>query len=173
MVFSLLTNPRALVLGLGDPSLGDEGIGVFLARSLRLSLKEADIEEAPREGPDFARIFHNYDLLILLDSISMCSDVGRVMLVSPYVLPDLKGAWVDHARALVRALEDARIHGRRIPTVHVVVVCVPDLETPQGRMSPRMAALYRAVYRRVRDVVRQLIREAQASSVRPSIHVGP
>lgn len=173
MIFSLLINPRVLVLGLGDPSLGDEGIGVFLARSLRLSLKEADIEEAPREVPDFARIFHNYDLVILLDSISMCGDVGRVMLVSPDVLPDLKGAWVDRARALVRALEDARLHGRRIPKVQVVAVCVPDLETPQGQMSPRIAALYRAVYRRVREVVRQLIREARASSLTMSLHLSP
>jgi hydrogenase maturation protease len=170
IVFELLLGPRILVMGLGDPSLGDEGIGVYLARALRVALKEVEVEEMPAGGPDYLRIFHDYDVVILIDSISMCRGVGTVTLVSPYALADLKGAWVEHARGLERAIHESRVLGHRVPTIHIVAVCVPDVEATAKQPTPGKAALYRAVVARVRDMVKELVRDARDSSVVAPAH---
>lgn len=161
MASAPLLDPRILVLGLRDPSFPEGGAGTFLARSLRVSLDDVEVVEASSEQPDFGRLLRDFDVIIILDCIAMCSTAGQVSVVSPYALPDLKGDWDDHARALYGAIHEARILGHRVPAIYVVAVCMPDRDGALSPQSPALSGFYRAVAPRAKQIVRDIIRAAR------------
>lgn len=162
MASSPSPDPRILILGLSDPSFPDGGPGAYLARSLRVSFPDIEVEEMPPSGPDFPRILRDYDLVVILDCISMCSATGQVFLISPYALTGLKGDWDDYARALERAIHDMRLFGHKIPSIHIVAVCMPDRDVASGSQSQALTAMYRALVPRAKQMIRDLVREARA-----------
>lgn len=161
MASSPSPDPRILILGLSDPSFPDGGPGGYMARSLRVAFPEIEVEETPASGPDFPRILSTYDMIVILDCISMCSAAGQVLVVSPYALAGLKGDWDDYARALERAIHDMRLFGRRIPAIHIVAVCMPDRDVSSEPQVRALAAMYRALVPRAKQIVKDLIREAR------------
>lgn len=161
MASSPSPDPRILILGLSDPSFPDGGPGGFMARSLRVSFPEIEVTETPATGPDFPRILRAYDMVIILDCISMCSAAGQVLVVSPYALAGLKGDWDDYARSLDRAIHDMRLFGHKLPAIHIVAVCMPDRDVSSEPQSQALAAMYRALVPRAKQIVRDLIRTAR------------
>lgn len=151
---------RILILGLGDRTQGNEGIGARLARSLLPSFDDADVRPASELG-GFAEIFHDYDLVIVLKALSYCGNVGHVSLGSAYSLENGWGTVPAHAEALAKALSYARLMGHTLPRIEVVNICVGPEEWPERGLSPTVAALYRGIVGRVRDLVKQVIREAE------------
>lgn len=163
-VFMIVNRPRILVLGLGDPARGDEGIGVYLARSLRDAFDGVEVRESSAEPPPFFGIFHDFDLLIVIDSVRFCSVVGRVYVGTPTSLSGLKGAPTPQTEALDDALTYARLTGARMPTIKVIGVCVPDEDTTDSDLTPAVAEEYAAILARVRAAVKEIIRDADACS---------
>jgi len=161
-------DPRILVLGLCDSSFAEGGIGPYLARSLRTSLQDVDIAETSSSHPDFPRLFHEYDVIILLDSVSLCSSVGQVLVVSPYALASLKGDWGEDARAWEVAIHDARMLGHQVPVIRVVAVCMPESKDRLRARTPEFESFHRTVLHRATQVVRDIIHESRAPTVSTS-----
>lgn len=153
---------RTLILGLGAPSEGNNGIGVRLVRSLSAAFRGVEIRPAI-EYAGFADVLRDYDLIVVLNSISFCGNVGRVSRGSPYSLANGWGAHPAQAEALERALAHARLMGHRLPQVEVVNVCVGSEDWPEAGLSPCLASMYRGILARVRSLVRQIIRESAGS----------
>ncbi len=150
---------RILVLGLGDPTHGNEGIGARLARSLFSSFEDADVRRAS-EFAGFAEVLHDYDLVIVLKALSYCGNVGHVSLGSPYSLENGWGSPPAHAEAFAKEVSYARLMGHTLPRIEVVNVCVGTEEWPEKGLSPTVASMYRGIVGRVRDLVKHVIREA-------------
>lgn len=169
MVFSMLHSPRILVLGLGRIDRGDAGIGIHLARSLRTAFDEVAVEEAP-EIPQFSSIFESYDVVILLAAICLSSEVGRVLVVSPFVLNEIKTSGDGHLDALTAELEAARNYGHRLPRIEIVGVCLKAMtssevsETPE--LSKEVRGKYDVILSRVKVAVADLVRSARTGSIR-------
>lgn len=153
-----LSDGRTLVLGLGAPTQGNNSIGVRLARSMSAGFRGVDVRPA-MEFVSFVELLHDYDLIVVLNSISFCSNVGRVSRGSPYSLSNGWGAHPAHAETFEAALAYARLMGHHLPRVEVVNVCVGSEEWPESGLSPRIASMYRQILRRVRSLVKQIIRE--------------
>ena len=168
MASSPSPDPRILVLGLCDPSFSEGGIGPYLARALRDSLQDVEIAETGSSHPDFPRLFHDYDVIILLDAISSCSGVGQVLVVSPYALASLKGGWDDDARAWELAIHDARMLGHRVPVIRVVAVCMPDNKERLRTRTPEFESFHRTILHRATQVVRDIIHESRSQTVSTS-----
>jgi Ni,Fe-hydrogenase maturation factor len=151
---------RVLVLGLGDPTQGNEGIGVRLARSLFTAFVDVDVHPASDFG-GFSEILHDYDLVIVLTSLSYCGNVGHVALGSPDALGDGWGVRPAHTDAFASALSYARLMGHTLPRIEVVNVCVGAEEWPERGLSPTVASMYPGILGRVRALVKQVIREAR------------
>lgn len=162
MVLALIANPKVLVLGLGDPERGDEGIGVRLARSLRSSLRDLEVWEAS-DDVDFMRLFEAYDMLILLDAICYSPEVGRVLLMSPFGTEELRGPRDVALDRLDAALQEARTYGHRVPRVEIVGVCVSESAGCGDGLSPELAAKYPVVLSRVKATISDLVRELRGS----------
>ncbi len=150
---------RILILGLGDPTRGNEGIGVRLVRSLFSSFEDADVRPAS-DFAGFAEILHEYDLVIVLKSLSYCGNIGQVSLGSPYSLENGWGSPPAHAEAFAKEVSYARLMGHTLPRIEVVNVCVGSEDWPEKGLSPTVASMYRGIVGRVRDLVKHVIREA-------------
>ena len=149
---------RTLVLGLGAPTQGNDSIGARLVRPLSAAFPGVEIRPAT-EFVSFAEVLHDYDLVVVLNSISFCSKVGHVSRGSPYSLANEWGSHPAQAEVFEQALAQARLMGHRIPQVEVVNVCVGSDEWPEPGLSPSIASMYRVILGRVRSLVRQIIRE--------------
>lgn len=108
-----------IVVGIGNPILGDDGVGIHVVRRLRSALEGKDIivEEAFTGGMNLLDIMVGYDRAILVDSVSSVDlDVGEVV-----VLEDVRKMGSDHSAnphdvSLPEALELAgRMGETRIP----------------------------------------------------------
>ncbi len=150
---------RILILGLGDSTHGNEGIGARLARSLLSSFEDADVRPAS-DFAGFAEVLHDYDLVIVLKSLSYCGNIGQVSLGSPYSLENGWGSLPAHAEALAKEVSYARLMGHTLPRIEVVNVCVGTEDWPEKGLSPTVASMYRGIVGRVRDLIKHMIREA-------------
>lgn len=157
---------RILVLGLGDPSQGNEGIGGRLARSLFASFEGVEVRPAS-DFPGFAEILHDYDLIIIMKSLAYCGRIGHVASGSPYALADGWGLHPTRTEDLANAIAYARLMGHTLPRIEVVNVCVGADEWPEKGLSPQVACLYRGIVGRVRALVREMINDAEAAREPP------
>ncbi len=157
----MLVSPavRALVLGLGDPDEGNDGIGGRLVRSLRSSLDDAEVRLAS-DFAGFSEVLHDYDLVIVLRSLSYCGNIGHVSLGSPYSLEDEWAPASVGAELLSKAIAYARLMGHTLPRIEVVNVCVGTEDWPERGLSPTVASMYGEIVGRVRSIVKHAIREA-------------
>lgn len=157
---------RVLVLGLGDPTQGNEGIGGRLVRSLFASFDGVEVRPAS-DFPGFSEILHDYDLIIILKSLAYCGRIGHVASGSPYGLADGWGLHPTRTEDLANAIAYARLMGHTLPRIEVVNVCVGAEEWPEKGLSPPVACLYRGIVGRVRALVKEIIREAEEARERP------
>jgi hydrogenase maturation protease len=67
---------KTLVLGVGNPILSDDGVGIHVVRMLKKrQLPGVDIDELPASGLELLDMIHGYDRVIIIDSIK--TDGGR------------------------------------------------------------------------------------------------
>ncbi|MFC1983611.1 hydrogenase maturation protease [Chloroflexota bacterium] len=69
---------RTLILGIGSPILGDDGIGIHVARELAREIKDKDIdvEDTGAAGLNLLELVVGYDEVIIIDAIM--TDDGEV-----------------------------------------------------------------------------------------------
>ncbi len=62
--------PRTLIVGVGNPILSDDGVGIHIARRLNeLKLDQVDVEELPASGLELLDLVLGYDRVIIIDAI--------------------------------------------------------------------------------------------------------
>jgi hydrogenase maturation protease len=77
---------RTIVVGVGNPLLGDDGVGILVVKELRKRAAKMDIviEEAYTGGLNLLDIIVGYDWAIIVDAIAIPEKkVGEVMLLDP------------------------------------------------------------------------------------------
>ena len=108
---------KTLVLGLGNTILRDDGIGIYVARSLAGCLGgAADVREAELAGLDLIEILKGYDRAFIVDAIQLDGEKpGSVFRMTPgdiRITPRLASF---HDIDLVTALELGKRLGFRMP----------------------------------------------------------
>jgi hydrogenase maturation protease len=62
--------PRTLIVGVGNPILSDDGVGIHIARKLKeLELDGVDVEELPASGLELLDMVLGYDRVVIIDAI--------------------------------------------------------------------------------------------------------
>jgi hydrogenase maturation protease len=109
---------RTIVVGIGNTILGDDAVGILVARELVPFRKELDIEieEAYTGGLNLLDMIVGYDRAILVDSICEPKKrIGQVMVMDPAKIPSAHST-NPHDVSFPEALEMAkRIEGYKIP----------------------------------------------------------
>jgi hydrogenase maturation protease len=156
---------RTVVLGMGNPILTDDAVGVRLARDLRRELagrEDVDVvEECSVGGLELLAYLEGYERAVVLDAIHTtdgavgdCYRFTAADLAPTVNLSNVHDANVATALALGRRL------GHRIPRdedIHVFAVEVLDDLTFGTELTPALAAAYPACRELVLDAVHELL----------------
>jgi hydrogenase maturation protease len=114
---------RTLVVGLGNPILSDDGIGIRVAQAVRERLGETEVEflEASLGGLRLAEQLEGYDRAILIDAIQTRG--GTPGAIYRLTLDDIPSYNADgaHDASLKTALRLVRQQGGHVPGEMAVI----------------------------------------------------
>jgi len=136
---------RALILGLGNPLVSDDGVGVRVVEHLRGQPLPpgVDLEEAGTAGLAILDLAVGYDRLVVVDAVDADLEPGTVLELDRADLERMTGRHLvsPHDADLLTALQLGRGLGLPMPEeVHCVAVQVADLTTLVERCTPRVEA---------------------------------
>jgi hydrogenase maturation protease len=145
---------RTLVLGIGNPILSDDGVGIEIARRLKERVPGITAEETNEAAVSLLDLIAGYDRLIVIDSIK--TGQGRPGELYKLGLEDLGGN-LDfaslHGMDIATAFEVGERLGCHMPrSVSIYAVEVKDNETFAERCTPEVAC-------RIPLAVKQIIGE--------------
>jgi len=136
---------RTLVLGLGNPILSDDAVGLHVARELRTRLKarpDVDVDEGCRGGLRLMERMVGYDRAIVIDATRTKRRPGAIGRLPVEALPMRHTASL-HDADLVTALKLGREVGIDLPGPEDIVLIgieAADVTTVSGKCSPEIAA---------------------------------
>lgn len=116
---------KTIIVGIGNPILGDDGVGIHVVGRLRETLKDPDIliEEAFTGGMNLLDIIVGYDRAILVDAVSTDElEIGEVVVFEDAGNMSSAHSTNPHDVSFPEALELARKMGeKRIPDDIVLI----------------------------------------------------
>ena len=136
---------KTLVLGLGNPILTDDGVGIHVVRALADQLDQPGVEvaEASLGGLRLLDMAVGYDRLILVDAIQDGGRPGQIYRLRPDDLRPSLHAASSHDLSLAAALELGRRLGWTLPddeAITIVAVEVQDVMTFEEVCTPQVQA---------------------------------
>ena len=149
---------RTLVLGLGNPLLRDDGVGLRVARELAAKLSpnpDVDIELDYWGGLRLMERMVGYDRAIIVDAIRTDQVSGTIHILSPEDIPTQRSASA-HDVNLVTALEFGRQAGAKLPengSIVLIGIEAEDVQTFDEQLSPEVEAAVPAVVQTVLDLL--------------------
>lgn len=109
---------RVVVIGLGNPILGDDGFGWVVADHLRSYLPEIDIDCLGLGGLSLMERLIGYDHAIIIDAIVTGNQpLGTVSNFTLETLPEIAAGHTTsaHDTSLQTAIEVGRVMGAKLP----------------------------------------------------------
>jgi len=129
-----ITEPPILVIGLGNPILGDDGVGWLVADQVRLALEnnelaldtepEVEVDSLSLGGLSLMERLVGYKHVIIIDALTTHQNpIGTLYKVPLTDLPDLSDGHTTaaHDTSLQTALNVGRSMGAQLPE-HIMVV---------------------------------------------------
>jgi hydrogenase maturation protease len=145
-----------LILGMGNPILSDDGVGLYVAQRLReTALPEGvEIRESEVAGLRLLELLRGHDKVVIVDALQTGREAGEVV---RYEARDFAGGHrysSAHSIGLETALELGRTLGYDMPSdVTVFAVEAVDVETFAEELSPPVAEAAERVIALVRAEV--------------------
>jgi len=143
---------KILILGLGNPILSDDGIGIHVVRALSGHSFAPGVTraEASVGGLRLLEVLAGYDRVILVDAIvTPEGDPGQIFLLGPQDLRASLHSGSAHDLSLPSALKLGRELGMEIPedkNIKIIAIQAADVRTLEERPTPAVeAAIPKAV----------------------------
>lgn len=158
-------NKETLIIGLGNPILTDDAVGIKVARALEAGdsmggegLPDGvQVAEASVGGLRLMELMIGYERVVLIDAIKTPGgQPGHVSILSVDALPRTLNTASSHDTNLTTALEAGRRLGAKLPAdehIHIVAIEAEDVLTFGERCTPAVEAAIPLAER----VVRQLL----------------
>lgn len=146
---------RVLVIGVGNPYRGDDGVGPAVARAAAdLALESVAVLEHRGEGAGLMEMWAGMDTVILVDAVSSGGAPGTVHRLDARATPIPVGLFhhSSHAFGVAEAVELARAVGRLPPRLFVYGVVGERFASGNGLTGAVEAAVSGVVDCIVRDV---------------------
>jgi len=135
---------RVLVLGLGNPILTDDGVGIYVARKARslLAGRPVEIVEASVGGLGVLDLIQGYDALVVVDSmLSEKLQPGEIAELDLDSLMKTQRLGPVHGVNFATVLALGRDLGLPVPEhVEIYVIGVRDVESFGEQCTPEVAA---------------------------------
>jgi len=134
---------RTLVLGLGNPILRDDSIGLRVAQELRGQFDgnpDIEVSEDYWGGLRLMERMIGFDRVIIIDAILADSEPGTIHLLSPDDIPTQRSASA-HDVNLPTALEFGRRAGAQLPPaseITLIGIEAADVQTFDESLTPEL-----------------------------------
>jgi hydrogenase maturation protease len=155
---------KTLVLGLGNPLLRDDSIGLRVAQELRGQLDgnpDIEVSEDYWGGLRLMERMIGFDRAIIIDAIFADSEPGTIHLLSPDDIPTQRSASA-HDVNLPTALEFGRRAGAQLPPaseITLIGIEPADVQTFDESLTPELErALPHAVEAVLSEMKRKRVR---------------
>jgi len=153
---------KTLVLGLGNPILTDDGVGVLVAEEVRARLPEdtpIDITEVSVGGLTLMETMIGYDRVILVDAFQRLDGccpgkVHKMSLEDLRTISPTQHSASPHDASLVTALETGHRMGLKLPQdITIFAIEVENVMDFSDRPTPSVAAVIPQVTEAVLDEI--------------------
>lgn len=167
---------RTLLLGMGNPILADDAVGVRLARDLAAELRGVPdldvVEECSAGGLNLLEVLEGYDRAVVVDSIRTRGGTpGAWYRFDLEALRDTLHLTNIHDVNFATALELGRRLGLALPReIHVFAVEVEENRTFSERLSPALERTYPETARAILAEVLQILALSPSAARRPPRH---
>ena len=147
-----------IVIGIGNPVLTDDGVGLKAAAALRERLPDtpdAAVTQVYGGGMRLMEAMIGYDRAILIDAIVTGGPPGKVWALEPDDLPATRNTHSSHDGSLAAALELGHLTGLRLPDdIRVWAVEAADVESFGEALTPSVNQAVPHVVNQVLDHLR-------------------
>lgn len=150
---------KTLILGVGNPILGDDGVGIAVAKELAKSEIAADVKEAESIGLDILNTIEGYDRVIIVDAIAVVVEkekIGRIIRIEnpEYAIMTAHSTSL-HDVNFASAIKAGRKLGMKIPEIVVYGINVERKKMEEFRegLSPEIE---KAVKRVAKAILRDM-----------------
>jgi hydrogenase maturation protease len=148
---------RILILGLGNPILGDDGVGIAVAREIRESWSAdptVDIVEASLAGRFLLDLITGYQTVVVADAIITDEETraGFIYTLSVDDLGDVVNPFASHALDLRSTVELGKQLGYEMPqTIRIYAVEIKENTVFREGLSPEVEAAVLPVARKIME----------------------
>ncbi len=133
---------KTLILGMGNPILSDDGIGIHVARALegRVNQPGVTVTETSMGGLNLLDLLANFDRVIIIDAIQTAGGkVGQVCRLKPEAFNATRHASTPHDVNFATALELGKKLGLALPSqIDIFAIEVADVTTFSEKCSPEV-----------------------------------
>lgn len=152
---------KTLVVGLGNPILGDDGVGWKIAEEV---CKQLPVDEAVKVdclslgGISLMEHLIGYDRAILIDAFASDDDLGSIKVMKLTDMPNYSAFHISNAHdtSLQNAIDIGRELGAHLPEeIMVVGVATQRIYDFSEELSPQVAAVVSQVVKIVLDLLKQ------------------
>ncbi|UCE45738.1 MAG: hydrogenase maturation protease [Methanobacteriota archaeon] len=149
---------KTLVVGVGNPILSDDGVGIHIARKLKeRALPGVDVEELPASGLELLDMVLDYDNVVIIDAIVTESGTpGELHTMQEGDFERTVHGASPHGINIATALAlGRRLVGDRMPSnIRFVAVEAADVVNVSESLTPNVAAAVPSI---VEKIVAELI----------------
>lgn len=139
-----------LILGIGNYLMGDEGVGVHLARRLEHTVLPdgVDVLDGGTAGFQLMEYLEYYPVVIMVDATLDQHPPGTVRLIEPRFASDFPKAMSTHEIGLKDLMESLSLMDR-LPKIYLYVVSVQDIAHLHVGLSEAVAGAMESLAARV------------------------
>ncbi len=151
-------NKKILVLGLGNPVLGDDGIGIFLVRDLKKEICPHPLvhfEECSEYGLYLLDKIINYPVVILLDAfLSRSEPVGKVIFQPETASASSHLTSSPHYVSIPQILGLGKRYGLSMPGKLIIIgVVIHDGFHFSETLSPGLSNKYNFIFKNIKNYI--------------------
>jgi hydrogenase maturation protease len=149
---------KTLVLGVGNPILSDDGVGIHVARELRTrGLPDVQVEELAASGLELLDLVLGFDKVIIVDAIQTASgSPGQIRILDEKDFEKSVHGSSPHGINIATALALGRkIVPEKMPkTVVFIAVEAEDLVNVKEQLTPKVQAALPKIVERVEEEIK-------------------
>ena len=148
---------RTLIVGVGNPILSDDGVGIHVARRVKeLGLKDVDVEELPASGLELLDMVLGYDTVVIVDAIVTEKEApGKMFVLEEDDFERTIHGTTPHGINIATALAmGRRILSNQMPKeVFFVAVEAGDVVNVSEKLTPPVEAAMASIVDRVVSMI--------------------
>ncbi len=140
------------MLGVGNPILKDDGVGIHAIRELKKQLTGVDFGEVSVSGLELVELFKGYDKVIIVDAIkTKDGSPGKIYRLTPDEIPTMHGVSPHDADFRTAVEFGQKFIGRMPKKIDIYGIEVDKVNEFGEELSPAVKKSIPTVIKKIKD----------------------